>query len=79
MVVWRIIFLANVWVIWRRHNKVVFHVDAFDEVGCLELCRFDLTWWVKAKWGDLVPLVASMIRCPGSFYIPMKIKEGFRN
>lgn len=36
------------------------------------MCRFDLAWCIKAKWGEQVPSVVDMICSPGSIEIPRK-------
>lgn len=70
-VVWRMAFLAIVWVIWRLGNKIVFHGDTFDDDGC----HFNLTWWVKVEGDGRVPSIADMIRLLENIEIPSKAKK----
>lgn len=68
-------FLAFVWAIWRHRTRIVFKGERFDEDDCHEVCRFIMAWWVKAKGGNLIPLVADLIRCSGKTSIPNKVKR----
>lgn len=57
VLIWRMAFIALLKAIWRIRNKVVFQHESFDNIGYLEMYRFDLAWWVKAKWGKNVPSI----------------------
>lgn len=37
--------------------------------------HFDLAWWVKAKWGKLVPSVIDIIHSPENVELPRKPKK----
>lgn len=54
---------------------MVFRWESFDEEGCFNMCRFDLTRWVKAEWGELIPLVTNIIRSPESVELSQKSKK----
>lgn len=69
------LFLAMVWTVWRCWNKMVFHGNIFIEEDCFEFCKFDLAWWVKIEWGDRVPSVGNMIRCPGTLLFLVKVSK----
>lgn len=54
---------------------IIFQREVFDEDECFELCKADLSWWVKIEESDPVPLVGNIIRCSGSVEISSKRKK----
>lgn len=68
-------FSTSIWTIWRIRNKKIFWWRTFDWVSCLEFCRFDWVWWVKAEYSEQVPTVADLIRNQGSIDVPKKPRK----
>lgn len=73
--IWRMAFVALVWVIWKIRNRVIFRRETFDEESYFKMWHFELAWLVKIEWGKLVSLVADIIRSPGNIGAPKRLKK----
>lgn len=75
MLIWQMTSSILLWSICRLRNHVVFQRDNFDQDRCYEMCRYELAWWIKAKWGELVPSVLNIMQCPSCIDVPRKPRK----
>lgn len=49
-----LVWYATIWTIWTYRNDVVFNGKIWDEEQIFELLKIKVTWWMHAKWPNLV-------------------------
>lgn len=55
-----------------KRNRVIFHLENFNENGCFEMWRLYLALRVKVEWGELVPSMVDISLCPGQVEVPRR-------
>lgn len=57
----------------------MFQHEIFYDERCLEIFRFDMAWWVKSEWGELVPSVTDLMCRFGDIKVPRSYKKRTRH
>ncbi|XVF83559.1 hypothetical protein PTKIN_Ptkin16aG0498800 [Pterospermum kingtungense] len=71
-IIWKISFYAILWSIWILRNEVVFKNKQLDFIMLIDLVKFRIIHWAKAKWPHIQIDSWSALNCLNKIQIPTK-------
>ena len=61
---WKMSFFAITWSIWLMRNGIMFNGDVFDFEKIIDITKYRLASWFKAKWLDSPHSISDIIKFP---------------
>ncbi|XVE69060.1 hypothetical protein DITRI_Ditri09bG0119300 [Diplodiscus trichospermus] len=68
--IWNMSFFVVLWSIWKLRNEVVFKSGGLDWERVIDLIKWRVGLWGKARWPEISICLEDFIRCPSLVKIP---------
>ena len=74
-VMWKMAFFAIIWSIWLLRNDLVFNGKVFDFQQTIDIVKFRIASWFKAKWPNCPNTLLDVVRFPNTIQVSVAAKN----